>query len=172
MLSEYIHFSFFSKALGRDLVKVAFGVKRVYAVFAKDGADKDSIQRFEGGVSDGPSLTDARIDKYGDINLLRKSAWNRQLVALFGQAAQEIASQFSDGRFGTKHFDWDNLFKDRLFQIFRAEVNGRAQPGESHDERVFRIALEHDTLNKKKNETSIRHLVSILYSLSLSSMLI
>lgn len=154
------------KALGRDLFKIAFGVKRVYAIFAKDGADKDSIQRFEGGVSDGPSLTDARIDKHGDINLLRKSPWNRQLLALFAQAAQEIASQFSDGRLGAKDFDWDRLFRERLFQILRDEINGRARPGENHDERVFRIAIEHDNLNSKKNKTTIRHLVSFADSLS------
>lgn len=160
-----IHCFILLKALGRDLVKVAFGVKRIYAVFAKDGAGKDSIQAFEGGISSGPSLTNARIDKYGDINLLRKSAWNRQLLALFAQAAQEIASQFSDGRFGTKHFDWDQLFKERIYHIFRDEINGRAKPGEGHNERVFRLAIEHDQLNSKNNKTTIRHLVSIAHFL-------
>lgn len=151
----------FSQRLGRDLVKDAFGVKRIYAIFAKDTAKPEEIQRFEGGVSPGPSLTDARIDKHGEnVLMLRRSAWNRQILLLFVDEAQKIASEFLDGRFEAV-FDWEGLFAERMYRIFRNEINGRRKPGESHDDRVFRLATEHDKEKERKGQTSIRHIVRI-----------
>lgn len=147
--------------LARDLIKEAFGIKHLYAIFAKDSAKPDEIQRFEAGVSSGPRLDDVRIDKHGkSVLMLKRSAWNRQIQLLLVQEAENIASQFPDGRF-EQAYDWKHLFAERIYRILRDEINGQRLPGESHEERTFRILTELEKGKEKKGQTSIRHLVRI-----------
>lgn len=143
------------------MIREAFGVKHLYAIFAKNTAKPDEIQRFEAGVSPGPILDDAHIDKHGDtVLMLKRSAWNRQVQRLLAEEAEKIASHFLDGRFDNP-FDWKSLFAERMYRVYREEINGRQLPGESHEERVFRLITEQDKGREKKGQNSIRHLVRI-----------
>lgn len=149
--------------LGRDILKRAFGVKRLYGVFAKNGVDKEILQRYLSGTSSDtqcPQIVDARLDKFGlDVPTLMKSAWNRALIKLFAQEAAKVADQFQDGCFDINEYDWEGLFKKRIYSVLKDEINGRRRTGETHEERVFRLATEHDQNKKQKGVTALRNIV-------------
>lgn len=148
-------------------------MKRLYGVFAKDGVDKEILQRYLSGtssVAQGPKIVDARLDKFGlDVPTLMKSAWNRALIKLFAQEAAKVANQFQDGRFDVDDYDWEALFKKRIYSVLKDEINGRRKTGETHEERVFRLVTEYDQNKKQKGVTALRNIVRAMNFLSVGA---
>lgn len=92
--------------------------------------------------------------------MLQKSAWNRQLLSLFVKEAKEVAKSFRDGRFD-ENVAWKGLFKERLYRIYRQEIQARLKPGESHEDRVFRLATDYEKEKERTAQTGSLHIVSI-----------
>lgn len=144
-------------------MKAGFKVKRIYAIFSVDGVDGDTVNRYEARQpSDAPSVKNARIDKNGrTVKVLKSSKWNRTLTSLFAKETEVIASNFTDGRFGQSP-DWLKCFRTRIDTVLRQEIDAQLQSGETHEERVWRLAKKHNADNNRKKETSMRQLVGHL----------
>ncbi|KAJ3742271.1 hypothetical protein EV360DRAFT_57781, partial [Lentinula raphanica] len=132
--------------------------------FARDGVELKKIEDFiRDPINNGPKLRNTRIDKFAaDVKSMKASPWNRALAHKFALKAREIVNNCKDGHFGKKpeKIEWDDLFRDRLYRIYKDIIDARPQPGETNDDRVLRIALSHDKRKKHSANRSVLHVVS------------
>ncbi|KAJ3818303.1 hypothetical protein F5880DRAFT_1454666, partial [Lentinula raphanica] len=91
--------------------------------FARDGIELKKIEDFIWDpINNGPKLRNTRIDKFAaDVKSMKASPWNRALAHKFALKAREIVANCKDGRFGkkTEKIEWDDLFRDRLYRIYK-----------------------------------------------------
>ncbi|KAJ3831652.1 hypothetical protein F5878DRAFT_497057, partial [Lentinula raphanica] len=128
--------------------------------FAKDGVAADVLEQFLARTPNAqqPNVKDACLDKCGlTVKELLRSPWNRTLIRLLADGARTLAAGFPNGQYGEQSFDWEGLFKDRVNKVLRREVESRPRPGETHEDRILRLANQHDETNRKQGMTTIRH---------------
>ncbi|KAJ3726403.1 hypothetical protein DFJ43DRAFT_975510, partial [Lentinula guzmanii] len=95
--------------------------------FARDGIPLKTIEDFiKDPHVNAPKLRNTRLDKFAaDPKSMKASPWNRALAHRFAEKAAEIAANSNDGRFGPHPIDWDKLFSDRLYRVYKQIIEAR-----------------------------------------------
>ncbi|THH26482.1 hypothetical protein EUX98_g7704 [Antrodiella citrinella] len=81
-----------------------------------------------------------------------KSDWNQALQYNMAKSAEYIVEKCPSGEFGDAEFDFQAMFKDRMFYIFRTICKAYPQEGESLEEAGARVLVEYfkDKASKKE----------------------
>ena len=74
--------------------------------------------------------------------------------------AKSIASKTNDKKLA-KSIDWHKLFSDRFSTIIRQEIKCQPKEGETHEDRLLRLAQEHNRVSKQNGVVHGRHLVCL-----------
>ncbi|KAJ3876983.1 hypothetical protein F5051DRAFT_330834, partial [Lentinula edodes] len=86
---------------------------------------------------------------------MKASPWNRAVAYKFAEKAKEIVANCRDGRFGKAPIDWNKLFNDRLYTVYKDIIDARPLPGETKDDLVLRLALKQDKRKERSANRSI-----------------
>ncbi|KAJ4497511.1 hypothetical protein C8R41DRAFT_917549 [Lentinula lateritia] len=145
--------------LARDLIREGFNVRRHWAIFTQDGIKLETLENYiKDPQVNGPKLRNARINKFAaNVKSMKASPWNRAVAYKFAEKAKEIVANCRDGRFGTAPIDWNKLFNDRLYTVYKDIIDARPLPGETKDDLVLRLALKQDKRKERSANRSILH---------------
>lgn len=147
--------------LSRRLICQAFHVQHIYQIFARDGVSEERLKAFQTAPEEhGPKLRNTRLDKFGiSTRDLKKSHWNQTLIKLLSDTAKSIVSK-NDKKL-VKSIDWHKLFTARFSKIIRHEIKCRPKEGETHEDRLLRLAQDHNRVSKQNGVVHNRHLVCL-----------
>ena len=146
----------------RRLICQAFHIHHIYQIFARDGVSEECLKAFRTAPKEhGPKLRNTRLDKFRiSTRDLKKSQWNQTLIKLLSDTAKSITSKTNDKKL-VKSIDWHKLFSDRFSTIIRQEIKCRPKEGETHEDRLLRLAQEHNHVTKQNSVVHGRHLVCL-----------
>ncbi|KAJ3845886.1 hypothetical protein EV368DRAFT_2445, partial [Lentinula lateritia] len=105
--------------------------------FARDGIKLETLENYiKDPIANGPKLRNTRLDKFAaDVKSMKASAWNRALTYKFSEKAKEIVAACGDGRFGSAPIDWNKLFSNRLYTVYKEIIDARLLPQEDNEAR-------------------------------------
>lgn len=135
-------------------------------------ASQDQLKTFAERKHDLDSKN-LRLDTSGTTTQeLKDSLWNKVVILDLISVTKKIVANTKDGRFGTSHFNWKRLYKDRFQKLYQEIHAWRHLPHESEEERGLRLSLRLIKRRKINKSINIRHLVSVPEAHCLGSSLV
>ncbi|KIK60918.1 hypothetical protein GYMLUDRAFT_244069 [Collybiopsis luxurians FD-317 M1] len=103
----------------------------------------------------GPSVPGARLDISGkSVKDLKDSPWNRTLILVLAQKAQELVATSSEPLQYGHLIDWKPLFQQRVHRYLRDAHKAKPRLDESPEQAKTRLRLSYVESSKKMNQRS------------------
>ncbi|KAH7881540.1 uncharacterized protein C8R40DRAFT_1065193 [Lentinula edodes] len=138
----------------RKNINGALAIKNNYEIVDVPSTLPSRLRAFVGGdESVGPKLLGTSLHWRGlSASRMRKSKWNKALVAKLAREARRIQSDCQDGRFG-EDVEWKQLFHDRFSHFYKRIEKNRPLQGETNIQREERLLAEY----QRRQNSSLRH---------------